>query len=839
MSLLRCISSSLLAVAAGNLLLISLAHAQVGSRVVIQPPDRKELFREDTKVEEDARKATVSSILSGDKPATEDVDVKAGKAEFLKDTNQVRGTEGVIISRSGIQVQAEEALVNMDTKDADLKGNLLITDNQGSISAESGSFNIDTETGKFEQAEFSIEQGAYDIEADLAQKLSDVEYELNRSSLSTCQCSDGGKPWQIHSRRAHITEEGYAHTYGTWMEFQGAPIFYTPYLAFPVKRERASGLLAGTYGYSREDGVTLKLPVFVVLDESSDVTVSPFVETKTRYGSLFDYRQAFSRYNQMRGRLLYSNDSMRDEDLRGTITTGIFDPEFKENRVGGYYFQRWTSAPDADTSWAFLADVHYVNDNLFLREFDDEYIGAYNARYATSTILGRVGLGDVGTAEISGEYNQAVVSDPDLTFHRLPEGNVSLLKSFRPFGSNPYGLKLITQGSLNVTNFSRKTGYDGSRSDVSPRIGVPFHVKNYVNGQFDFLIDQTNYRMDDSTDPGTSAEIDFDTNRRIHAFSYRMGTGIERIFDLDRGNWLTALTSLGRQNQTNELVRLKHTVEPLFTYTYVPDVTQDDLPVFDSRDRIRARSLVTYGFRTNLLGRFMPRRAGQDTIPELSPRIEDLPIISLDKPIGDLDSIDDSSVFGGNISGRIGEIQPLVSFGMKQSYDFEQRDKEDVSDTLRPLSDLNSDLTLYPTRNFAVRFENNYSTQRQVFSSWGLSMHFMDDRGDALRARYTFVGSPTADPAAGVSQLEGNAELALNDLWKLGYYSRYDNREKEFLEQMFGVRLYSRCNCWHLNLGVSEKINPDRQYFNVSITFAGLGDVVQKFGVGQSSQAAQ
>lgn len=827
--------SAVAGAAIGHTFLASAAWAQ-SQQVVIDAPNRKHLYQEDTREEERRRKQAVSAIIRDDKAAADQVDVQAGKAEFLKETNQIKGTEGVIISRQGLQVQAEQALVNMDTKETELQGKIAVSDNKGVMSAESGTMNLDSETGTFADAQFSIEEGSYVVDADEVKKLSDVEYELLDAQISTCQCGEDDKPWSIHTERAHITQEGYAHTYNTWMDFHGVPVFYTPYLAFPVKSERTSGLLAGNYGYSSNDGVSLKLPVYIVLGDSADLTVSPFLEAKTRYGSVFDYRRAVSRYNRIRSRILYSNDSMRDGDLRGTVTTGIFDPSFNENRFGGYYGQQWTSSPEEENSWAFIADVHYVNDNLVLREFDDDIIGLYNSRYATSTVLGRAAIGDLGLAEILGEYNQALVSDQDLTFQRLPETRVSLLKSFRPFGSNPFGLKLTTQGSFTATNFTRSTGYDGWRFDALPRVGVPFHVKNYVNGQFDVAFDATQYNLDDTSIPGSTEELDDSENRTLHAFNYRMSSGVERVFQLDEGNWLTWLTSLGQKNQQNRLVRLKHTVEPFMNYSYIPDKDQSNLPIFDGLDRVRARSLVTYGFRTTLLGRFLPRRPGEDVIPELTPEVEDLPLIGSTKPLSDLDSVEDLDLFGSDVAIRPGEIRPLVSFGMKQSYDYEQRDQDNADEgiEIRPLSDLNSDITLYPSRNFALRFENNYSTQDQLFTSWASSLHFLDDRGDALRARYSFVGGDANNPESGVSQLEANAEVSVSQRLKLGYYARYDNREKEFLERQYGMRLYSDCDCWHMDVGFSDKVNPDRQFFNISFTFAGLGDVAQKIGYGKS-----
>ncbi|MBN8549143.1 MAG: LPS-assembly protein LptD [Deltaproteobacteria bacterium] len=751
----------------------------------------------------------------------------------------MKGSGGVVVSRGGIQVQANDALVNMETKDASFDGNVVVTDNQGTLNAKSGNLNLDSETGKFSDTQFTYEEGLLDIQAGEIEKLSETEFEMRNTTMSTCQCADDQRPWSLHSSRAHITQEGYAHTYNTWMDFHGVPIFYTPYLAFPVKRERQSGLLAPDFGYSRENGFLARIPVYGVINDSSDITITPFIQTQSRIGSSFDYRQVFSRYNRVRSRLLYSDDARRGpNNLQGTNTDGVYDPNYKENRFGYYYGQEWTSAPDADHNSAFLADIHYVNDDLFLREMDDETIGVYNSRYATSTVLARTSVGDVGTAELSGEYNQSFYSDPDQTFQRLPEASLTGMKSFRAFGSNPYGLKLVTQGGLYATDFVRSEGYDGWRFNATPRIGVPFHVQNYVNGQMDFLVDSAQYKLRDTTVPGSSPEENLDSSqdRRIYAFSYRMGTGVERVYQLEKDNWLTWVTSLGQQNQDNKLVRLKHTVEPFMSYTHVPDVDQDDLPLFDSRDRIRARKLLTYGFRSNLYGRFLSDRPGRDTISELTPQVEDLPLLDMDRPIGDIDGIDQAETFGGgNVSIRPGEVRPIVSFGAKQNYDFEQTDDSDPDDNLepRPLSDVNSDVTFFPSNNFALRFENNYSTYNQNFSSWASSLIFNDDRGDSIRARYSFVeNNPDQGDDSGVSQLETNAELKVSQQLRLGYYGRYDNQAKQFIESRGGVRLYSTCNCWHFDFAVGNRVNPDTQYVNVSFTFSGLGSVGQKIGYG-------
>lgn len=315
-----------------------------------------------------------------------------------------------------------------------------------------------------------------------------------------------------------------------------------------------------------------------------------------------------------------------------------------------------------------------------------------------------------------------------------------------------------------------------------------------------------------------------------------VGTGVERVFEVPEDNWLTWLTSLGQANQRNRLARLKHTVEPLVSYTFVPDTASDKvLPLFDSFDRVRARSLITYGFRSNLYGRFLPKLASAEPIPELTPRLEDLPVLRNEDSLANLDGSDPLEVARGNVPIRKGEIRPLVSFGVKQSYDHEEDQHDSNSNdpkndpNRKAFSDVNSDITLYPSSNFALRFENNLDPESGDFSSWALSSHLRDDRGDTLRGRYTFIDR-------NISQFEGNAELVLTDRVKLGYYGRFDDREHEFLENRLGFRLQSACNCWKVDLGVSDKVNPDRRELTLVFTFAGLGDLAQKFGLGSQSR---
>ena len=73
-----------------------------------------------------------------------------------------------------------------------------------------------------------------------------------------------------------------------------------------------------------------------------------------------------------------------------------------------------------------------------------------------------------------------MLTNDDLVLQRLPELNLSALKSFWPFGFNPYGMKVTTKVGFQATKIARDTGYDGLRTDFRPQAAIPFHDLHHV-----------------------------------------------------------------------------------------------------------------------------------------------------------------------------------------------------------------------------------------------------------------------------------------------------------------------------------------------------------------------
>jgi LPS-assembly protein len=802
-------------------------------RAEAQSSNSRVVFSEDSPAEQAGKQAAVREAVKPKlvRSAPEGLDFQAPVIEFKKDTHEIVGKGGVLISEGGVQVQSDEGVFNTETKRGNVQGHVLMTTSAGVLSADSANVYVEGETGEFSNLEFDVEEGGYHINAESARKVSEFEFELDDSSMTTCRCKDGAKPWEIQSSSCSITQGGYAHSYGSKFYFEGLPLFYSPYLVFPVKHERASGLLPAQIGVNSRDGFVYVQPIFLGIDESTGFTVTPFIAAKSRVGSDFKFEKIFSETHALNAGVLYSNESLRGDSLRGLNTDGVSDPTIDTNRFGAFYKQNWTSDKEAESPVEFIADGHYTSDNLFLREIPAPNIGSPQSQFLTSTALVRGTAFSALNLEARSEYNQMLITPQDLQFQRVPEFAASTTRTFRPFGSNPLGFKVVTSADSLITDFVRQDGYDGWRVDVHPKVAMPFHLSNVVRAQGSVELHQTQYELRNTMLPAGatplpdgSTELDSSSNRTVPIFSYGMSSGVERVYELERGNWFSKFIGMGARNEGSELTKLKHTIEPMVNYTYVPDVDQTDLPLFDQLDRFRERSLVTYGLTTRLYGRFREPYERTREVEDLSTTGSTVPMFDVSQSLMDFGR---GMVLAPErpVDTREGEIRELGQVFVRQGYDYIEA-RKDLDPSRDGFTDINAGFTFSPSYYLTTGFESNISEQNRDFSSYNISLGIRDDRNDAFRARYNFVNGV-------ISQVEGNFELFLSERLRAGAYARYDAQGGQFIESQGLLRFMNSCKCWSIDLGVGERINPDRKQVLLSFNFGGLGAIRQGVGVPQ------
>ncbi len=139
---------------------------------------------------------------------------------------------------------------------------------------------------------------------------------------------DPSKPplWQVKARHAEWDEvkEDIYYT-DAFLEMFGWPTFYIPYFSHPAPNvKRRTGLLAPMFYYTSEVGASLTMPVFVVLSENQDMTLSPTFFTKKFLMLQAEYRQRFER-----GEFSISGSITTGEEIRNQLLENR--PETRES----------------------------------------------------------------------------------------------------------------------------------------------------------------------------------------------------------------------------------------------------------------------------------------------------------------------------------------------------------------------------------------------------------------------------------------------------------------------------------------------------------------------------
>lgn len=829
--------------------------------VAQQPPDPEFLFFEDRNKEEidkqkkekrkELKRSTVAqSLVGGSLP----FDINAETIHFDSTGQKLLAEGNVIVSYGASVFEADNAEVDITTNEAKLKGNVRVNDVAAEVLAQSAEMNIKSGVGNLQEATIKFEDGNYRFGAENIQKHAQNEFTFKNCALTTCNCPDDSEmvPWNISASEATVVEDGYGSVKHGFLEFLDVPVLYFPYLVFPTKNERQSGLLRPTIGFSEKDGARLELPFFWAINHSTDATITPLVETNVRYGAMNEFRKVFSQGHNLDVGGTYLNESARGDDLLGTNIDGVFDPTIKENRAAGYLNYN-NSIELGERDLQIILNGKAVSDDLFLREFEQEKIGDARDRYVRSRGVVRTNIIDSHSLDLVTEYNQSLVTDDDFVLQRLPEAQINGFNTFRPFGRNPLGAKLVLSDRLTLTNFQRTKSTDGFRGDWLERVKMPFYYKNFFEAELGGDVRLTHYRLQENQEiiaPSTSlttldtsvldveegvepmdAEEPQDelgelfeksSSRVLPGADARVGTTFEKVFPVEEGNIFKTVGELGRLGRTESITRLKHTLEPSVKYRFVPTVNQMDNPQFDSNDRLANRNVVTYALTQRLFARYEPRNEYLYGIEETTPEIDDV------TSLRSRGVVDDSLTFG--IRGdegsefsalRTGSVREMATFKLAQSFDIDES-QNDKDPTLEPLSDLAASFQFYPNEYVALGARTDYDVEEQNFSSYAAETQLVDKRGDEIRARFRFVEDR-------VRQLETGVELRVTEQVRVGYYSRYDDLNSEFLENKVGLRLASSCNCWFLDFEMRDRINPNKSEFAVTMTLIGLGELGNTF----------
>ena len=294
----------------------------------------------------------------------------ADEVTFDAEARTVTATGNVEVYYGQRTLTADKIVYDDDNGRIQASGNLTLRDPTGTtVYADAADLDSELRDGLVEGARTLLNQVSK-MSAVEARRIDGRFNTLSKAVYSPCEvCEDSPTPlWRIRARRViHDEEEKLIHYENAYFDVFGVPIMWLPYFQHPDPSvKRASGLLFPSYENSSIFGFGLKVPYFVVIDESKDFTLTPFITTEAADIMEGEYRQAFDS-----GSLRFSGSITHDgsdenvlDDGEGKVLRGHVDTE------GTFLF-----GDEIEWGW----DVTFTSDDRYLRRYDYDYPNRLNS----------------------------------------------------------------------------------------------------------------------------------------------------------------------------------------------------------------------------------------------------------------------------------------------------------------------------------------------------------------------------------------------------------------------------------------------------------------------------
>ena len=358
------------------------------------------------------------------------------------------------------------------------------------IEGESIDYRLDAEQGRFEGVgEYRVATGHLQGSADRIIREGPIRSRYEGVTLSTCM--PGDEFWQLSATTASInTNTRQGRAWNSVLSIHDLPVFYTPYLQFPIGDERMSGFLAPTIGQSDTNGTTVSLPWYWNIAPNQDATITPtsywkrgvLLDTEYRYlqewvdGEInASYLPDDDRFGEDRWAIDQTHDLQIGQAIRGELRQQrTSDTDFNDDFSDEFDYRSASFLESrAELAWAdrgFLASV----DAQYWQRVEPREESGGSSPYARRP---RVQLGydpsrGVGPFEfdIASEYTDFYNEDP--TREQGVEYNVAPRVSM-PITDLAYRFEPAVAWQHSGYDL---TNPDPDRDDDSPSASVPIYT---------------------------------------------------------------------------------------------------------------------------------------------------------------------------------------------------------------------------------------------------------------------------------------------------------------------------------------------------------------------------
>jgi LPS-assembly protein len=616
--------------------------------------------------------------------------IKADTLNYDDATKTYQARGGATISRGDRSLHADAVDFNEETGEAKAWGDVRLFSGKDLVKGSRIEVNLDAGIGTVYDATLFIAESHVYIQGEEIHKTGkDSYYIKGAAGFTTC---DGDRPdWKLTGRDLRITIEGYGTVKHAAFRVKSIPILYSPYLVFPVKIKRQTGLLIPQPAYSNSSGFQYNQPFFWAIGDSSDATYYLHYMDHRGFKHGFEYRYALSPGSKGAAMYDYLWDWQIDDGSTRADSEGYHYEGFRGDDVDRLNRARWwfRSKSDQDLPAGFKAklDLDIVSDQDYLREFVAGYSSYESSDRYFREEFGR-GLDDKTDTTRQNQLNfnrtwtayslnldfrwwdDVIIRTQDLddtTLQNLP--SVTFTGSRQQISDSPLYFDL--KSSYN--HFWRKVGTQGHSVDLFPRIYYPVSLFKYFDFEPSVGVRETVWRAENGQDQSGS--------RALYDLKGDLSTEISRIFNVG-----------GKR-----VDKIRHEIRPQVVYEFVPEVEQEDLPDFVSE--IGRKNLVTYSVTNNFTARMAKR-----TKPDLRT--------------------------GPESEKAKYSYHDFCRLKFSQDYDFIEARQDQTPGGPRPFSDIRGELEFTALQYLNLKANAAWSPYDLAYTSYDALVGVRDKRGD-------------------------------------------------------------------------------------------------------------
>lgn len=478
---------------------------------------------------------------------TANVDMDANYSEIYD--NEIGNYQGnVDMKRADQRASSNSANYDTVSEALDLHGNVFYSEDELSLFTDTATLKLASDEARLRDTLFISPTTPIRGKAGAVYRDSKSLSRYKNASYTSCE--PGNQDWVVHAGDLKMNKKtGSGSAKNAWVEFKGVPVFYSPYLNFPIDNRRKTGFLAPSFGNTQKGGFNFSLPFYWNIAPNYDATIRPRYYSNRGSGLLMagDFRYLTEKTKGLISAEYLPNDNVRDDAASAIKKKDIFT---NKDRFLATIKNNTRFTPNISSN----LDLNYVSDRAYFRDLGNA-LSFPNFSHVRS--FADASYVDKGI-NLTGIVESYQTIDPTLTgrlrpYRRLPQLNLNLDHAFESLPANT-GLEseyvYFQHGDDDIP--------DGSRFNVKPYVSFPIKTASaYLTPKLS--LQHTQYLLNKENSGFKDASV----SRTVPIASLDSGLFVEKDVNLFGSQYL-------------------HTLEPKLFYLYIPKVNQNNIPIFDT-----------------------------------------------------------------------------------------------------------------------------------------------------------------------------------------------------------------------------------------------------------------